>query len=161
MVGTGRGCGEASLRLFSYLCWLNSLDRLFELPARRLSSDRDQRLSESIKCPRLRAMLHTQDTDPNRTYCFSVRADAEPSVLPRLLELFTKRGLIPAALHSRCHDQANGALQVDIEAAGLEWDLADYLQRCMRQIVGVELVLVSKKYHVPARTSGSITRASS
>lgn len=105
-------------------------------------------------------MLHTQDTDPKRTYCYSVRADAEPSVLPRLLELFAKRGLIPAAFHSRCHDQAPGALQVDIEVTGLEWDLADYLQRCMHQIVGVELVLVSKKHRFPASGLGSITQAS-
>jgi len=105
-------------------------------------------------------MLITQDTDHNRTYCYSVRADAEPSVLPRLLELFAKRGLIPASLHSRCHDHASGTLQVDIEMAGLDWDLADYLQRCMRQIVGVELVLVSKKHRVPARGTEAVTRAS-
>jgi len=105
-------------------------------------------------------MLHTQNTDLNRTYCFSVRADAEPAVLPRLLELFAKRGRIPAAFHSRCHGQAPGKLQVDIEVSGLDWDLADYLQRCMRQIIGVELVLVSKKHRIPSRGTVSITRAS-
>jgi len=105
-------------------------------------------------------MPHTQDTDNKRTYCYSVRADAEPSVLPRLLELFAKRGLIPAAFHSRCHDYAPGALQVDIEVTGLEWDLADYLQRCMRQVIGVELVLVSRKHHFPTRGLGQVTQAS-
>ena len=105
-------------------------------------------------------MLHTQDTDNKRTYCYSVRAEAEPPVLPRLLELFAKRGLVPAAFHSRCHDQASSALQVDIEVTGLEWHLADYLQRCMYKIVGVELVLVSKKHRFPAPGVGSVNRAS-
>ena len=105
-------------------------------------------------------MLHAQDTDHKQTYCYSVRADAEPSVLPRLLELFAKRGLIPSAFHSRCHDQAPGALQVDIEVTGLGWDLADYLQRCMRRVIGVELVLLSKKHRFPARGLGPATQAS-
>ena len=34
------------------------------------------------------------------TACFSVQAVADPSVMPRVLELFAKRGLIPARWHS-------------------------------------------------------------
>ena len=105
-------------------------------------------------------MQHPRDTDLHQTYCYSVRAGAEPSVLPRLLELFAKRGMIPAAFHARRHDHAASPLQIDIEASGLEQALAEYMQRCMRQIVGVELVLLSTKHTLQVRETGSVARAS-
>lgn len=104
-------------------------------------------------------MQHPSRTDHHRTYCFSVRAEADPAVLPRLLALFAKRGLIPAALHARCHDSGSSGLQVDIEANGLEERLAGYLQRCMVQVVGVELVLLSTKHTLQSERSGPIARA--
>jgi hypothetical protein len=104
-------------------------------------------------------MQHPQDSDLDRTYCYSVRAEAGPSVMPRLLALFAKRGMIPAAMHARCHDQATGALQVDIEACGLDRLLAEYIQRCMRQIVGVELVLLSTKHTLQASQTHPVARA--
>jgi len=100
-------------------------------------------------------MLHPQDSDLTRTYCFSVRAAAEPSVLPRLIGLFAKRGLVPDALHARRHDLAAGPLQIDIEVSALDWRLADYLQRCMRQVVGVDRVLLSKKHTLSTTRAGS------
>jgi len=36
------------------------------------------------------------DYDPSVTACFSVHAHAEPGVMPRVLELFAKRGLYGA-----------------------------------------------------------------
>ena len=105
-------------------------------------------------------MQRTRETDLKTTYCYSVRAEADPSVLPRLLALFVKRGLIPTALHARCHDHGPGALQVDIEAYGLGENLAEYLQRCMRQIVGVELVLVSIKHVSRLDTARPVAKAS-
>ena len=35
------------------------------------------------------------------TACFSVVARAEPGVLPRVIELFAKRGLVPTRCHAR------------------------------------------------------------
>ena len=40
------------------------------------------------------------DDDPSVTACFSVHAHADPGVMPRVLELFAKRGLVPSAWHS-------------------------------------------------------------
>lgn len=105
-------------------------------------------------------MHHAQDTSLQTTFCYSVRAEADPSVLPRLLALFAKRGLNPSALHARCHGHGPGALQVDIEACGLSRDLAEYLQRCMRQIVPVELVLLSTKHVLTRETTSAVARAS-
>ena len=36
------------------------------------------------------------DDDLPATACFSVHARAEPGVMPRVLELFAKRGLVPS-----------------------------------------------------------------
>jgi acetolactate synthase regulatory subunit len=104
-------------------------------------------------------MQHLHETNQNRTYCYAVRAQADPSTLPRLLALFAKRGLIPAALHARCDDRASGNIQIDLEANGLDAALANYLQRCMEQIVGVELVLLSTKHTLRANGPAPVARA--
>ena len=73
---------------------------------------------------------------------FSVQARAEPGVMPRLIELFAKRGLVPerfAAVIVR----PNLRLTVDIEMAGLDRNTVEYVANCMRQVTGVELVLTA------------------
>ena len=83
------------------------------------------------------------DAEPAPTHCFSVHALAEPGVMPRVLELFAKRGLVPSSWTSRVgfeHD-----LTIDIQMTGMSTDVADYVTRCLRQIVGVQVVLASRK----------------
>lgn len=76
------------------------------------------------------------------TVSFSVQARAEPGVMPRVLELFAKRGLVPTRWHSAA--AAPGLnLAIDVEVDGLDRDTADYVARCMRQIPGVDLVLTA------------------
>ena len=69
---------------------------------------------------------------------FSVQARAEPGVMPRVLELFAKRGLVP---HKWLSTATETALTMDVQIGGIEQELADYIARCMRQITGVETVL--------------------
>ena len=76
------------------------------------------------------------------TVCFSVQAAAEPGVMPRVLELFAKRGLVPQKWHSTV---SGTALAIDVQAGGLGRDTADYIAQCMRQIVGVEAVLTTER----------------
>jgi acetolactate synthase small subunit len=85
------------------------------------------------------AGLAERETAPV-TVCFSVHADAEPGVMPRVLELFAKRGLVPQKWHSAA---SGTALTIDVQMAGLGRDTADYMARCMRQIAGVDAVLTS------------------
>jgi len=73
--------------------------------------------------------------------CFSVQARAEPGVMPRVVELFAKRGLVPQKWYSTASAEA---LTIDVQLGGLDRDLAAYIARCMRQIVGVETVLTSE-----------------
>ena len=72
---------------------------------------------------------------------FAVQARAEPGVMPRVVELFAKRGLVPQKWHSTT---AGPMLTIDVQIGGLDRDLGDYIARCMRQIVGVETVLTSE-----------------
>lgn len=77
------------------------------------------------------------------THCFSVHALAEPGVMPRVLELFAKRGLVPSSWTSRVGAEQD--LTIDIQMIGMSAEAADYVARCLRQIVGVQVVLASRK----------------
>lgn len=71
---------------------------------------------------------------------FAVTAAASPGVMPRVLELFAKRGLVPTEWRSRAVD---GRLTIDIRMAAMEPRLAGYIGNCLRQIYLVERVLVT------------------
>jgi acetolactate synthase small subunit len=79
------------------------------------------------------------------TACFSVHAHADPGVMPRVLELFAKRGLVPSAWRSSTCGTDQTALTIEIQMRGLGRDLTDYIAACLRQITFVEVVLTSEK----------------
>jgi hypothetical protein len=66
--------------------------------------------------------------------------------MPRLLELFAKRGLVPAAFHSVTQGPRHDELTVDIEMRGLDGAQTDYIAACMRQITAVEVVLTQQTW---------------
>ncbi|MCK6443576.1 hypothetical protein [Elstera cyanobacteriorum] len=76
------------------------------------------------------------------TACFAVSALADPGMLHRLLEPFAKRGLVPSAVYARQHGED---LSVDIQIDGLTQTDAAMIGRGMRQIFGVDVVLVSQR----------------
>ena len=75
--------------------------------------------------------------------CFSVHARAEPGVMPRVLELFAKRGLVPSQLRSSTSGDDESELTIDIQMRGLGREAVDYIAACLRQIVFVTVVLTS------------------
>jgi acetolactate synthase small subunit len=77
------------------------------------------------------------------TACFSVVAEAEPGVMPRVLELFAKRGLVPTLWHSKV--APTGELTIDLQMDGMEPPLARQVAQCLRQIWGVSTVLTAEK----------------
>ena len=85
------------------------------------------------------------EDDLSVTACFSVHARAEPGVMPRVLELFAKRGLVPSAWHSTVCGTDWAELTIDIQMRGLGRDLMDYIAACLRQLAYVEVVLTSEK----------------
>ena len=90
------------------------------------------------------SFLHTAAVESSHNpvlVCYSLQARAEPGVMPRVVELFAKRGLVPHKWHSTA---SGSLLSIDLQIGGLEREVADYIARCMRQIVGVETVLTSE-----------------
>jgi acetolactate synthase small subunit len=79
-------------------------------------------------------------------HCYSVLARAEVSVLPRVLELFVKRGILPR----RCHGVVGGPnrdeLEIDLQVDELDRDTAEHIQRCLAQLIHVERVLMSRAH---------------
>lgn len=78
-------------------------------------------------------------------YCFAIHASAEPGVMPRVLELLAKRGLIPLRWHADRVGPDRSELAIDMQITGLERETCEYIARCLRQIYGVEAVLTSEK----------------
>ena len=91
-------------------------------------------------------MLTIPCPETRPTACFSVQARAEPGVMPRVLELFAKRGLVPSTWHSRV---SGDELAIDVQMEAMDRDAAAYIAACLRQIVCVDVVLTSEK-----RTTG-------
>ena len=87
-------------------------------------------------------MSNFEDENPTDAARFSVTATASPGVMPRLLELFAKRGLTPSEWHSRVSDSI---LSVEIHMAGMPPALAEYIAACLRQIYMVDRVLLSSR----------------
>ena len=83
--------------------------------------------------------------EPAATARFVVSGAAEPGVAPRVLELFAKRGLVPDNFHARV---AHGRQTIEVRASAMTPDLAAYIGRCLRQIVHVERVLVSREERI-------------
>jgi len=90
------------------------------------------------------AALVAESAPSPLTVAFSVQALAEPGVMPRVLELFAKRGLVPQRWHSTASETT---LTIEVQIPGLDRELADYISRCMRQIHGVETVLTVETRH--------------
>ena len=89
------------------------------------------------------------DDHLSATACFFVHAHADPGVLPRVLELFAKRGLVPSVWRSAVCGTEEAELTIDIQMRGLGRDVTDYIAACLRQIPYVTVVLTSEKYGAP------------
>jgi acetolactate synthase small subunit len=83
------------------------------------------------------ANAYRPDTPP--TACFSIHAWAEPGVMPRVLALFAKRGMVPTSWHSRV---SAGELTIDVQMRGLDSATAGYIAACLRRIMAVTMVLI-------------------
>src|SRR5229473_7334300 len=81
----------------------------------------------------LPSVANARPTETQPTACFSVHAEAEPGVMPRVIELFAKRGMVPTSWHSRV---TAGELTIDVQMRGLDG------AACLRQVVSVTAVLI-------------------
>jgi acetolactate synthase regulatory subunit len=84
----------------------------------------------------------TRATDPFRCVAFTLRADADPGTLPRVLEFIAKRGLVPTLFTSQLHGDM---LAITVEVVGLAKAESDHIANCLRQIPMVAQVLTSER----------------
>ncbi len=86
-----------------------------------------------------------------QTACFAVHADCGPSVMPRVLGVFAKRGLVPLQCHSVLCPGPDGErqqdLHIDVQIAGMDQATAARLAEDLRKVVGVIAVLTSRKQY--------------
>lgn len=88
-----------------------------------------------------------QDSQQSETFtaCFSVVAESDPNTLSRVLEPFTKRGLLPSHVYAM-RTGANGeTMHVDLQLANADDDTARRLANDLRGQWLVETVLTSEK----------------
>lgn len=86
----------------------------------------------------------------HRVDCFSVFAAADPSALPRILEVFSLHGLIPCRCHSSHLETDPHQLVIDIQVSGLPAGQAAQLARRLQRVITVTQVLCSEKRHAAA-----------
>lgn len=77
--------------------------------------------------------------------CFSVVAAADPGVLPQVIGVFAKRGLVPCQCYATIAGADGADLHVDLQIADLERRTRDCIAETLRQIVAVETVLTSDR----------------
>lgn len=92
----------------------------------------------------LPAPAETRATDPGRCVTFAVRADADPGSLPRVLELFAKRGLVPTTLRSEALAEC-GTLDISVEVIGMVRAESDHVANCLRALPMVSHVLTAER----------------
>lgn len=89
---------------------------------------------------RLAATVFRSDTE--HTTCFAITARLEPGILPRVLELFAKRGITPAYCCSRVSGRE---LTIDLQVRGLAPDIARHLAASFREMPSVRTVLMCER----------------
>ena len=72
-------------------------------------------------------------------------ASAEPGAMPRVLEFFAKRNLVPLRWVSQLTGPGESELSMDIQVAGVTPEVGLYIARCIDQLHDVHLVLTSEK----------------
>lgn len=100
----------------------------------------------SPRAARLSAHLHPVHAAPAAGevfHCFALAAEPDPSVLPRALEFIAKRGLLPYRVHATMEGRDGRELAIDMQVAGMDQMTADHVGECLRQIVGVNVVMMS------------------
>lgn len=82
---------------------------------------------------------------PHPVHCFSVSGMADPGLMPRIMELWAKRGLMPDRWYGGRTGPDGSDVYIDIETSDLDHGRAIQIAKAMRCIFGVSQVQVSEK----------------
>jgi len=79
------------------------------------------------------------------TFCFSVHAENDVSVLPNVTGVLAKRGLVPERMIATRFSHGEGELHVDFQVRGLDQTAAELIAQAMRRMVSSKVVLIAEK----------------
>ncbi len=86
-----------------------------------------------------------------RVDCFSINAEGDPSVLPRILDLVAMFDRIPERCHSTRLDHEPGRpLMIDLQIADLSASEAHSIEKKLERMVFVTQILCSEKRQAAA-----------
>ena len=66
------------------------------------------------------------------------------NVAQHSLDLLAKRGLVPYRCHATLEGREGRELVIDLQVGGMDQMTADHVGECLRQIIGVNAVLMSR-----------------
>ena len=72
---------------------------------------------------------------------FFVTATADPGMVQRLVEPFSKLGLVPTRVHISSENGQGDEFSADLRVAGLTRQTAHLVDKALRRIVGVQQVI--------------------
>lgn len=72
---------------------------------------------------------------------FFVTAQADPGIAPRLVEPFSKMGVVPARVHMSSEDGAGDEISADLRANNVTRATMNAIDKALRRIVGVRQVI--------------------
>ncbi len=84
-------------------------------------------------------------TPAHRTACFSVVAESDPGTLGRVLEPFSKRGLVPSSVYAIRAGRTGEAMHIDLQLAGADPETTRLIANDLRRQWLVDTVLTSEK----------------
>jgi hypothetical protein len=82
------------------------------------------------------------DADFPPTFCYRLLARKGAGVVPRVIEHFAKRDLVPARFDCRAGTET---LAIDVEVEGLDEAAARHIARCLSGMVEMERVALTEK----------------
>ena len=93
------------------------------------------------------ASLHpTNLTSSDRVFCLSITAKADPSTLPRILDIVAMFNVVPERCHvSRADDDPRRPLLIDLQLTNLSDDDAHRIGKKLERMVLVTQILWSNK----------------
>ncbi len=80
------------------------------------------------------------------TACFSITAVSDPATLPRVLEVFAKRGRTPFQCHATAFGSPQEDLQIDLQFKDMDLPEGEHMARALRGCILVMSVLTSQKH---------------
>ena len=74
---------------------------------------------------------------------FLVQGEADPGLLPRLLEPFSKLGAVPTRVHASRENGDGSVLSVDLRLTGVPHRMAELIENALRRVIGVSQIITA------------------